>query len=304
MVKIDYNFFCCRDLIKISRDFEFPLRYNPETRLFFLDSIFFTHWSETKSKSFFSTGFQLFFCPFCGSQFLPDLTQEWKKILKQTFRIKDPYDEKQIAKISKDFKSDLWWIKMQMKLEVVPRKNSLDEYKNDLLGRDWDRKQVNDFLALEKKRIAALGDTCCTRLYRYKYGKGCCPTYPEKKCFECPIQYEPEKRRFKILNYSSAALLHDKERKKRVLGYHIFYCPWCGKKMPSSLAKEWTAEVKTKFEVKDIFSEKELEKISEDFKTEKWWRKKYLLWNSRSKMIYEQRFDEKYDKILVFMQNF
>lgn len=192
---------------------------------------------------------------------------EWLRILTKEFGVTDVWDAKQLTKIPQSYNSDIWWIKAKLNLKLKQRKDALEEYRQNLIDREWEENEINNFVALEKKRVAGLGDTCCTRLHRYKYGTGCCPTYPEKKCFECPIQYEPEKRQFKLLNHSSGILLH-KNKKYRILAYDIFFCPWCGKKMQHSLAKEWAQIVCSKFGVKNIFQNRELEKIPKNFRTE------------------------------------
>ena len=61
------------------------------------------------------------------------------------------------------------------------------------------------------------------------------------------------------------------------------YCIYCGKKLPKNLKQEWKFLLIKEFGVKDIV--KEWGKISEEFKTDEWWRKRDL--NKISKEIKE-----------------
>jgi hypothetical protein len=50
----------------------------------------------------------------------------------------------------------------------------------------------------------------------------------------------------------------------------IYYCPWCGIKLPESLRDEW-------FETLDNmgFDDPRDQDIPKDYKSDAWWRKKY-----------------------------
>ncbi len=64
----------------------------------------------------------------------------------------------------------------------------------------------------------------------------------------------------------------------------ILYCPWCGKKLPKSLDKEWSKVLKKEFNITDpILHEYEdgstaggKEPVPPEFKTDEWWKKRGL----------------------------
>ena len=79
------------------------------------------------------------------------------------------------------------------------------------------------------------------------------------------IRYEPESRDYYLI-------LHGKN-----FGMYsgIDYCPWCGKKLPKSLEKEWCKVIKEKFGLDNVFAE-EWEELPKEFKTDEWWKKRGL----------------------------
>lgn len=52
----------------------------------------------------------------------------------------------------------------------------------------------------------------------------------------------------------------------------IFFCPWCGKKLPESLRDDWFDTLENMG-----FDDPRVQNIPEDFKSDAWWRKKYNL---------------------------
>ena len=76
------------------------------------------------------------------------------------------------------------------------------------------------------------------------------------------IAYEEYSREYFLIFYKSKC---QKYRK-------IYYCGFCGKKLPKNLKKEWKFLLTKEFGIKDIV--KEWGKIPEEFKTDKWWRKR------------------------------
>ncbi len=77
------------------------------------------------------------------------------------------------------------------------------------------------------------------------------------------ISYSPERRRYSILLYSNARQL-------------IYYCPWCGKKFPKDLSKEWFEILEKEYGIECPFDEEERHKIPKEFQTDKWWKKRGL----------------------------
>jgi len=56
----------------------------------------------------------------------------------------------------------------------------------------------------------------------------------------------------------------------------IFYCPFCGSKLPSSLRDKYFKLLGKKFKIKDPFDEEQTQNISEEFKSDEWWKKRGL----------------------------
>jgi hypothetical protein len=79
------------------------------------------------------------------------------------------------------------------------------------------------------------------------------------------IDYEPESRDylFTLRNHSDGNY------------QSVIYCPWCGKKLPKSLNKEWCAIIKEKFGLDYVLKE-DWDRLPKEFKTEEWWRKRGL----------------------------
>ena len=55
----------------------------------------------------------------------------------------------------------------------------------------------------------------------------------------------------------------------------IFFCPWCGKKLPKNLSTEWFEELE-KLGIDEPFDEKQQKKIPSEFLTDEWWKKRGL----------------------------
>lgn len=55
----------------------------------------------------------------------------------------------------------------------------------------------------------------------------------------------------------------------------IYYCPWCGKKVPKELGEEWCIVIKKELGLDDVFAE-EWATLPEEFKTDEWWKKRGL----------------------------
>lgn len=79
------------------------------------------------------------------------------------------------------------------------------------------------------------------------------------------VSYSPEVRRYHFILHGECAGAY--------LPAH--YCPWCGKKLPKNLGKEWCKIIKEKFGLDNVFAE-EWEILPEEFKTDKWWKKRRL----------------------------
>lgn len=54
----------------------------------------------------------------------------------------------------------------------------------------------------------------------------------------------------------------------------INYCPWCGKKLPTDLGDIWFDTLRTEYGLENPCDDKS--KIPEEFKSDKWWKKRGL----------------------------
>jgi hypothetical protein len=55
----------------------------------------------------------------------------------------------------------------------------------------------------------------------------------------------------------------------------IFYCPFCGTKLPESLADKWFEVLENEYVITDP-SETEYDKVPSEFRTDEWWKKRGL----------------------------
>ena len=78
------------------------------------------------------------------------------------------------------------------------------------------------------------------------------------------IGYEPAYREYYI------------ETKESVVIYVISYCPWCAKKLPENLTNEWFAILEKEYGLDDPDSKEQQKLVPEEFKTDKWWKKRGL----------------------------
>ncbi len=55
----------------------------------------------------------------------------------------------------------------------------------------------------------------------------------------------------------------------------LWYCPWCGVKLPKDLGRIWMEVLKEEYGLKDpIFDDKD--KVPPEFHTDEWWKKRGL----------------------------
>lgn len=58
---------------------------------------------------------------------------------------------------------------------------------------------------------------------------------------------------------------------------HLFYCPWCGKKLPKKLNSKWDEILEKEYGITDpFFNEKDKAKMPKEFWTDEWWKKRGL----------------------------
>jgi len=56
----------------------------------------------------------------------------------------------------------------------------------------------------------------------------------------------------------------------------IFYCPFCGSKLPKELRDEWGEILENEYNIDDPFCDQDSEKIPDEFKSDLWWIKRNL----------------------------
>jgi hypothetical protein len=55
----------------------------------------------------------------------------------------------------------------------------------------------------------------------------------------------------------------------------LWYCPWCGAKLPKGLGFKWIEVLKDEYGIKDpIFDD--ADKVPAEFETDEWWKKRGL----------------------------
>jgi len=88
---------------------------------------------------------------------------------------------------------------------------------------------------------------------------------------DCPLRYLSYKREY-VITVPRSYL----KKNEVSMSYAINNCPCCGKAFPQSLSDEWYDIVEEKFGITDFFDKKQLKKITKDFKTDEWWKKRGL----------------------------
>jgi len=54
----------------------------------------------------------------------------------------------------------------------------------------------------------------------------------------------------------------------------IYYCPWCGSELPTSLRDEWFHIMRSEYGLENPYDDKR--KIPKEFKSDLWWKKRKL----------------------------
>ena len=80
-----------------------------------------------------------------------------------------------------------------------------------------------------------------------------------------PIGYKPAFREYYIKLHNQPKIIT------------FSFCPWCGKELPSSLRVEFFEVLDREYDIDISIGEyKDNESIPEEFKDDKWWRKRKL----------------------------
>lgn len=79
-----------------------------------------------------------------------------------------------------------------------------------------------------------------------------------------PIDYTPSLREYYIPLVRKTA--------KQLM----FYCPWCGVKLPTSLRDEWFDILRNEYSIDDLCDTKNEDSFLQEFKSDIWWKKRKL----------------------------
>jgi len=55
----------------------------------------------------------------------------------------------------------------------------------------------------------------------------------------------------------------------------LFYCPWCGVKLPQNLFAKWIEIVEEKYDI-DSLDKEALKSLPQEYMTDEWWKKRGL----------------------------
>jgi len=80
-----------------------------------------------------------------------------------------------------------------------------------------------------------------------------------------------------LIEYRGYTRSYDFLRFKHPNGTHqkLWYCPWCGTRLPNELGEDWERLLKEEYGVDDPF-DKDKEKVPSEFWTDEWWKKRGL----------------------------
>lgn len=95
-----------------------------------------------------------------------------------------------------------------------------------------------------------------------KKQRWCCdlmPTFLEDPIV--PISYDPILREFSI------DLADDMIRQ------NVFYCPWCGRRLPDSLREEYFDVLEEEYGIEPDIDMLKNERLPQDFRSDAWWKK-------------------------------
>ncbi len=94
---------------------------------------------------------------------------------------------------------------------------------------------------------------CCNHMAR---------TLSEKKVY---INYRPHFREYFVNHKGSSSD-----------GYVLWYCPWCGIKLPESLRDEWFDILEKEYGLDDPWSLEQEKLVPKEFTTDEWWKQRGL----------------------------
>ena len=84
-------------------------------------------------------------------------------------------------------------------------------------------------------------------------------------------QYKDALIDYDIEDRSYSFILHDDPDGTRL---DMYYCPWCGTKIPKDIRDEWIRILETEFGIKEPYLNRE--KVPKEFLSDEWWKKRRL----------------------------
>lgn len=104
---------------------------------------------------------------------------------------------------------------------------------------------------------------CCSHMDRY--------TVADEE--DAIIEYDSDVRSYNFLLNEKGVYVGIRQQ--------LWFCPWCGKKLPKDLGDEWEGNLKKDYNltVSDFFDKQgqwDESKIPEEFRTDEWWKKRGL----------------------------
>ncbi|MCC8399752.1 MAG: hypothetical protein LN563_04205 [Rickettsia endosymbiont of Platyusa sonomae] len=106
-------------------------------------------------------------------------------------------------------------------------------------------------------------DFCCKKM------KQIIKEIRDKNLIDHSIVYNKRYREF-FVHFNEEA-----EQRDREMLMDIFWCPWCGTKLPKGLSNEWWDILEQEYNIKDP-SDSESDKVPAEFWTDEWWKKRGL----------------------------
>jgi hypothetical protein len=67
-----------------------------------------------------------------------------------------------------------------------------------------------------------------------------------------------------------------RRKKDKNIVLSLWYCPWCGKKLPKSLRVKWFKLLEKEHGLDDPWSLEQEKLVPEEFMTDQWWKKRGL----------------------------
>ena len=86
-----------------------------------------------------------------------------------------------------------------------------------------------------------------------------------------PVTYEPCLRSYTISAPDSLL-----KKNEIWVGYRVIFCPFCGTKLPSSLAQKRLEVLEEEYGIDDPYYPEQRKRMPHEFMTDEWWKKRGL----------------------------